>query len=108
MAFRRNLIRALMEPGGVELPDVVWKRMNESWIVFFAALGVLNLLVAFNFSRTTWVTFKSFGLTVLTLVFALAQGLLISRFLDRAESGAEPRADASGASRASAATDEAA
>ena len=82
-AFGRNLIRVLMEPGGVELPDAVWKRMNESWIVFFAALGALNLLVAFNFSRTTWVTFKSFGLTALTLVFALGQGLLISRYLDR-------------------------
>jgi intracellular septation protein len=83
--FKKNLIRSLMEPGGVELPDPVWKRMNESWIVFFAALGVLNLLVAFNFSRTTWVTFKSFGLTILTIAFALGQGLLISRYLDRIE-----------------------
>ncbi len=85
VAFRKNLIRALMEPGGIELPDGVWNRMNQSWIVFFVALGALNLLVAFNFSRTTWVTFKSFGLTVLTLVFALGQGLLISRYLDRIE-----------------------
>lgn len=85
VAFRKNLIRALMEPGGIELPDGVWNRMNQSWIVFFIALGALNLLVAFNFSRTTWVTFKSFGLTVLTLVFALGQGLLISRYLDRIE-----------------------
>ncbi len=83
--FRKNLIRALMEPGGVELPDRVWTRMNQSWMIFFVALGALNLLVAFNFSRTTWVTFKSFGLTALTVVFALGQGLLISRYLDRVE-----------------------
>ncbi len=82
--FRKNLIRALMEPGGVELPTAVWNRMNQSWIVFFVALGALNLFVAFNFSRTTWVTFKSFGLTALTLLFAVVQGLLISRHLDRA------------------------
>ncbi len=74
-----------MEPGGVELPDGVWKRMNDSWIAFFVALGVVNLVVAFNFSRTTWVTFKSFGLTALTIVFALGQGLLIARYLDRIE-----------------------
>ena len=86
--FRKNLIRSLMEPGGVELPDVVWKRMNESWMAFFVALGIVNLFVAFNFSRTTWVTFKSFGLTALTIVFALAQGLLISRYLDRLEAEA--------------------
>ncbi len=84
-AFGKNLIRSLMEPGGVELPDGVWAKMNQSWIAFFMALGLLNLVVAFNFSRTTWVTFKSFGLTVLTLAFALGQGLLISRYLDRIE-----------------------
>ena len=89
LAFGKNLIRALMEPGGVELPDHVWQRMNQSWIVFFVALGALNLFVAFTFSRTTWVTFKSFGLTVLTLVFALGQGLLISRYLDRTEAEAD-------------------
>ena len=85
VAFKKNLIRALMEPGGVELPDRVWLRMNQSWIAFFIALGALNLFVAFTFSRTTWVTFKSFGLTILTIAFALGQGLLISRYLDRLE-----------------------
>ena len=83
LAFKKNLIRALMEPGGIELPDAVWTRMNQAWIAFFVFLGALNLIVAFNFSRTTWVSFKAFGLTALTLVFALAQGLLISRYLDR-------------------------
>jgi len=92
--FKKNLIRSLMEPGGVELPDPVWTRMNQSWMVFFAALGVLNLIVAFNFSRTTWVTFKSFGLTAITLVFALGQGLVISRYLDRIEAEAAKRDDA--------------
>lgn len=92
--FRKNLIRALMEPGGVELPDGVWHRMNQSWMAFFVALGALNLLVAFHFSRTTWVTFKSFGLTALTVVFALAQGLLISRYLDRIEAKAAVPDDA--------------
>lgn len=87
--FRKNLIRTLMEPGGVELPDGVWHRMNQSWIVFFVLLGGLNLLVAFNFSRTTWVTFKSFGLTALTVAFALGQGYLISRTLDRIEADEE-------------------
>jgi len=85
IAFGRNLIRSLMEPGGIELPEIVWTRMNQAWIAFFVLVGALNLIVAFNFSRTTWVTFKSFGLTILTLAFALGQGLLISRYLDRVE-----------------------
>ena len=90
--FKKNLIRSMMEPGGIELPDRVWQRMNDAWMVFFAALGALNLAVAFNVSRTTWVTFKSFGLTALTIVFALVQGLWISRYLDRIEAQADPAA----------------
>ncbi len=92
--FRKNLIRALMEPGGLELPDVVWTRMNQSWTAFFLAAGALNLFVAFTFSRTTWVTFKSFGLTILTFAFALAQGMLISRWLDREEAASTATAEA--------------
>ena len=87
--FRKNLIKALMAPGGIELPERIWTRMNQSWIAFFVVLGAVNLFVAFTFSRTTWVTFKSFGLTALTLAFALGQGLLISRQLDRDEAGAK-------------------
>ncbi len=100
LAFKKNLIRALMEPGGIELPNAVWTRLNQAWIAFFVLIGVLNLFVAFNFSRTTWVTFKSFGLTALTVVFALAQGLLISRYLDRIDAQAETSGDGDAASRA--------
>ncbi len=89
VVFKKNLIRVLMEPGGIELPEVVWSRMNQAWIWFFVLVGALNLVVAFHFSRTAWVTFKSFGLTALTLVFALGQGLLISRYLDRVEAAAD-------------------
>ena len=99
--FKKNLIRALMEPGGVELPDGVWHRMNQSWMAFFVLLGALNLFVAFNFSRTTWVTFKSFGLTVITVVFALGQGILISRYLDRVDAEADAKKDGGPASDAS-------
>ena len=100
LAFKKNLIRALMEPGGIELPENVWTRMNQAWITFFVLLGVLNLYVAFTFSRTTWVTFKAFGLTALTVVFALAQGLLISRYLDRLDADAKPVDDDDASPRA--------
>lgn len=83
--FGKNLIRILMEPNGMVLPSRIWQRLNLSWIGFFSLVGVLNLYIAFYFSRSTWVTFKSFGLTALTILFAVAQGLLIARYLDRNE-----------------------
>jgi intracellular septation protein len=62
-----------------------WNRLNLMWVVFFVIEGVLNLYVAYNFDEETWVNFKLFGLMGLTLLFALAQGLWISRRADDAD-----------------------
>lgn len=51
----------------------LWRRLNGLWVLFYAALGVLNLAVAFNASERAWVNFKVFGLTVLTLAFVAGQ-----------------------------------
>jgi Intracellular septation protein A len=48
-------------------------------------MGVVNLWVAFNFSTDDWVNFKLFGSMGLMLVFVIAQGMLISRYLDKEE-----------------------
>ncbi|MEI7970705.1 MAG: septation protein A [Betaproteobacteria bacterium] len=79
--FGRNLIRSMTE-GQIVLPDPVWRRLNWSWVGFFALMGVLNLYVAFNFSESAWVRFKLFGGMGLMLVFALAQGLFLARHID--------------------------
>lgn len=81
---RKNLIRILMA-GQLELPDVAWERLNWAWMGFFAFMGILNLLVAFNFSTDNWVNFKLFGATGLMLVFVLAQGLLLSKYIQEKE-----------------------
>ena len=50
-----------------------WLRLNWMWVAFYAALGALNLVVAFNTSERTWVNFKVFGLTAATFAFIIAQ-----------------------------------
>lgn len=56
-----------------------WLRLNWLWVFFYALLGALNLLVAFNASQRTWVNFKVFGLTAATLVFVAAQFAWLSK-----------------------------
>jgi intracellular septation protein len=63
----------------VQLQAGDWNRLNFAWVAFFLFAGALNLWVAFRFDEATWVNFKLFGLMGLTLVFALAQGVWISR-----------------------------
>ena len=81
LLLRRNLIRKLLE-AQMSLPDAIWQRLNLIWAMFFAAMGVLNLVVAYRFSEATWVNFKLFGGMGLMLVFVLAQGAWLSRHME--------------------------
>lgn len=79
----RNLLRSVLGEQ-IVVPPSIWERMLWTWIVFFAAIGVVNLLVAFNFPTETWVNFKLFGLFGLTLVFTLGVGLWLARHMKEA------------------------
>ena len=63
----------------VALPAAIWRRLNASWVTFFAAVGALNLYVVYNFDTDTWVNFKLFGMLGLTLIFVLAQAAYMMR-----------------------------
>ena len=78
LAFKKNLVRSMMEHQ-VSLPEEVWKRLQASWIGFFAVMGALNLYVAYNFSTDAWVNFKLFGGLGLMLAFVLLQALLLAK-----------------------------
>ncbi len=80
LVLKKNLIRNLLE-AQMKLPEALWGKVNLAWAGFFAAMGAINLLVAYNFSEDTWVNFKLFGGMGLMLVFVLAQGMLLSRYI---------------------------
>lgn len=81
VVFNKNLMRSLLQEK-IALPLHVWHRLNLSWSLFFAVLGFINLYVAFNYSTDAWVNFKLFGFTGLMLVFVLAQGAWLSKYVD--------------------------
>jgi len=83
--FGKNLLAAMLGKD-LELPGFVWQKLNLAWVLFFGALGVLNLYVAYNFTMSTWVDFKAFGVTALIVVFTLAQGLYLGKYLPPAQS----------------------
>lgn len=61
------------------LPTAAWIKLNLSWAGFFVAMGCLNLYVAFSFDTNTWVNFKLFGMTGITLLFMTVQLVYISK-----------------------------
>jgi intracellular septation protein len=84
-----NLIQKLMG-AQMNLPPAVWTRLLFAWAIFFVAMGLINLYVAFNYSEPAWVKFKLFGTLGLTLAFAIAQGLYLSRHLEKDQDAPTP------------------
>ena len=83
VGFRKNLIRKTME-AQVQLPDAVWNQLLAAWILFFGAIGALNLFVAFVLYKgdmAAWVSFKAFGATGIFFAFIVAQTLFLSKHI---------------------------
>ena len=78
--FKKPLIKNLLGKE-MQLPDVVWNRINFSWGLFFWFVGGLNLYVAFYLPTEIWVDFKVFGVLGLMLVSTLLTGIYIYRYL---------------------------
>jgi intracellular septation protein len=57
------------------LGQAEWRTLNLMWVAFFLISGAANIYVAYRFAEPVWVNFKLFGLTSMTLVFALIQGV---------------------------------
>lgn len=80
LIFKKNLIRSMLS-SKMALPVRVWNRLNLSWGLFFAALGFVNLYVAYTYTIETWVDFKLFGFTGLMLIFIVAQSLWLAKYV---------------------------
>jgi len=84
LLFGKDLIRAMLGEQ-VTLPEAAWRKLNWSWVGFFAFMGAANLYVAYNFSTDAWVNFKLFGGMGLMLVFVVLQALFLSRYMQEKE-----------------------
>jgi len=81
IVLKKNAIKAMLGEQ-MTLPEKIWTKVNFSWVAFFTFMGILNLVIAFNFSTDVWVNFKLFGGMGLLFVFVLAQGMLLSKFVE--------------------------
>ena len=76
----KNLIKTVMG-GQIRLPETIWGSMNWLWIVFFTLMAGLNLVIAYTMPTDTWVQFKVFGATALTIVFVIALAIWMGRHI---------------------------
>jgi intracellular septation protein len=79
-AFKKNLIYELLHKQ-IEVPSHIWEKMNLMWIIFFTAIGGLNLYIVYNYSTDFWVNFKLFGILACMTLFLVIQAMIIAPYL---------------------------
>jgi intracellular septation protein len=74
--MKKNILHMLLG-SQLSLPDAIWMRLNQAWIVYCAFMSAVNAYVVMNFSTEFWVDFKLWGYAF-PLVFLVGQGLYIA------------------------------
>ena len=69
-ASQENLLKKMLGQQ-LALPDAAWRNVNLGWAFGFFIAGVLNLVVAYNFSLEFWVSYKLIGGIAITLVYMI-------------------------------------
>lgn len=79
LAFGKSLLSVVLD-SMFALTDEGWRKLTFRWGLFFLALAVLNEVVWRTQTEDFWVNFKVFGIMPITVVFALAQTPLLTRY----------------------------
>jgi intracellular septation protein len=74
-----------MMSASLTLPSTVWKKLNLLWAVFFISVGFINLYVMYHFDTDDWVTFKTFGVPGLMVIFIVVQMVFLYKYIPTTE-----------------------
>lgn len=81
----RPLLKAVLEAAYPAMKDEGWRLLSRNWAWFFLFMAVLNEAVWRNVSTDTWVTFKAWAVLPLSMIFALTQAPIMTRYAADAE-----------------------
>ena len=72
-------IRYLLEYAFEGLSHEGWMKLSRNWALFFLFLAIANEAIIALFDFDTWLTLKVWGVTALTLIFAVANVPMLMR-----------------------------
>jgi len=78
--FRQSMLGAQ-----IKLPDQIWHNLTVAWVAYSLGMAALNAFVAYYYTTEQWVDFKIWGYAF-PLIFIVAQGIYISKYLQNNES----------------------
>ena len=65
-----NPLKSIMS-SGINLTTKGWKLLSRLWIIMFISMAIANEFAWRNLTTDDWVSFKAFGIPVLSIFFAL-------------------------------------
>ena len=74
-----------MMSSNLTLPAPIWRRLNVMWGCFFMAVGFINVYVMHYYTTDQWVTFKTFGVPGLMLLFIVVQVIFLYKHMPKTE-----------------------
>lgn len=92
LALRRNPLKLLLGEA-LTLPDEVWRKLTVRFGSLYVFLAVANLVIWRTQSEATWVLFKTFGMEVVTVLFAFTQVPLLMKHMEADELPPPPPTD---------------
>ncbi len=72
LAMKKPLLKFLLQAAYDGLDEDGWMKMSRNWAIFFAGMALLNEAMRATLDFDLWLTLKVWGVTILSMVFALA------------------------------------
>ncbi len=82
LATRRPYLKFVLHDAFPALTDEGWTKLTRNWALFFIALACTNEVVRRLLTDDQYVTFKVWGVTIATFLFAMSQAPLLMKHAD--------------------------
>ncbi len=79
-AIGRQPLKLIMS-SGIKLTDIGWKYLTYIWVLMFIIMAFANEIAWRNLTTDNWVTFKAFGIPVLSIFFAILSLPVIRKYM---------------------------
>jgi intracellular septation protein len=75
----KALLKYLLQAAYDGLTDEGWRKLSRNWGFFFVAMAVANEVMRHSMSFDAWLSVKVWGVTIVSLLFALANIPMLTR-----------------------------
>jgi len=76
----RPVLKMVLEAAYPAMKDEGWRLLTRNWAWFFLFMAVLNEIVWRSVSTDAWVTFKAWAVLPLSMIFAITQAPIMTRY----------------------------